>query len=82
MTYRGTVKDGGVVLAGDAQIPDGTEVHVEPVSDPADACAGAESTSSGSLLFRAAERAKSTGISDLAINHNHYLYGHPKVTDG
>ena len=82
MTYRGTVKDGVVVLAGDARIPDGTEVRVEPVSDRADSGSGAESTSSGSPLFRAAERAKSTGIPDLAINHDHYLYDHPKATDG
>ncbi|MFH1108418.1 MAG: hypothetical protein V1790_04365 [Planctomycetota bacterium] len=27
-------------------------------------------------------RAKSTGIRDLAINHDHYLYGHPKVRHG
>ena len=31
MTYRGKVKSGVVVLEGNAQIPDGTEVRVEPL---------------------------------------------------
>ena len=76
MTYRGKVKNGVVVLENNAAIPDGTEVLVEPAEPIRREVPERELSS----LFRAAERAKSTGISDLAINHDHYLYGHPKVT--
>lgn len=69
MTYRGTVQNGVVVLQDAASLPDGTEVRVEPVC-PADRGAPEEVPSS---LFRIGERARPTGIHDLAINHDHYL---------
>ncbi len=78
MTYHGRVKNGVVVLDADARIPDGTMVRVEPI-EPGCVDASPERLSP---LFRASERARGTGIPDLAINHDHYLYGHPKVTDG
>jgi len=78
MTYRGTVKNGVVVLEESASLSDGTLVRVEPV---ADAPASDEAVTHDSGLFRAADRARETGIADLALNHDHYLYGHPKVTD-
>ena len=68
MTYRGRIKGGVVVLEGDTGLPEGTEVRVEPVVD-----AGSPvKPSTASPLYRAAERAKPTGIPDLAINHDHY----------
>jgi hypothetical protein len=33
-------------------------------------------------LFRMGELAVETGISDLATNADHYLYGHPKASHG
>ena len=33
------------------------------------------------ILFRMGEFAIDTGIPDLAVNVDHYLYGHPKATD-
>jgi hypothetical protein len=76
MTYRGVVKNGVVVFEGNPSVPDGTEVRVEPLGSRA-----VDSVEEQlSPLFRVAERAKPTGISDLAINHDHYLYGHPKVS--
>lgn len=33
-------------------------------------------------IFDVARYAVDTGIPDLGLNHDHYLYGHPKVTDG
>ncbi len=33
MTYRGRVKNGVVVLEGDAKIPEGTEVRIAPVEE-------------------------------------------------
>jgi hypothetical protein len=78
MTYRGKVQNGVVILQDSASLPEGTEVRVEPVP-PARAPSQEGSRSS---LFRIGERAKPTGIPDLAINHDHYLYGHPKVDNG
>lgn len=78
MTYRGTVRNGTVILENGASLPDGTLVRVEPMEVREEPGSGREL----SPLFRVAERAKSTGIADLGINHDHYLYGHPKVTDG
>ena len=78
MSYKGTVRNGVVVLEGTAHLPDGTEVRVEPL----EAGSVASSREELSALFRAGERAKPTGIPDLAINHDHYLYGHPKVDRG
>jgi hypothetical protein len=76
MIYRGTVKGNVVLLEAGAQLPDGTSVCVEP-QEPA---------RNGSLagqcdLFQIGEQAVETGISDLATNADHYLYGHPKVSD-
>ena len=78
MTYRGRVKNGVVVLDDPAALGEGTVVRVEPVGMGDD-----DGAADGpSALFRAPERAKETGIPDLAINHDHYLYGHPKVSGG
>jgi hypothetical protein len=75
MTYRGKFTNGVVVLEGNARLPEGTEVRVEPVKSlpkqaPTD------------LLFHMGDLAVDTGIPDLATNLDHYLYGHPKVTEG
>jgi len=72
MTYRGKCKNGVIVLEGDARLPEGTEVRVEPVpptdhQEPED------------LLFHMGDLAVDTGIPDLATNLDHYLYGHPKA---
>jgi hypothetical protein len=76
MTYRGRVKDGAIVLDSGFQLPEGSIVRIElesaepltgkAVSDP---------------LFRITDLAAETGISDLATNIDHYLYGHPKASD-
>jgi len=76
MTYRGVVKKGVVVLEDASGLSEGTVVRVEPLPLPPMEHDGAES------VFRLADRAKPTGIRDLAINHDHYLYGHPKVSHG
>lgn len=79
MTYHGEVKGGVIVLAGGVQLPEGTTVEVSaivpqptmPISDD-----------ELDPIFRMDELATDTGIPDLATNIDHYLYGHPKVTDG
>jgi len=80
MCYRGTIKNGVVVLEPEARLPEGTTVRVEPESS--------EQTEAPILsddeldpAWRIGDLAKPTGIPDLAVNIDHYLYGHPKVTD-
>jgi hypothetical protein len=71
MTYRGHIKSGAVVLDEPADLPEGAEVRVDvlPVDTPG-------KSQVGDLM-------KYAGIigdlpSDLASNHDHYLYGVPK----
>jgi hypothetical protein len=68
MTYRGTFKNGVVVLDEPAPLADGTTVKVEVEPD--------EPT----LYERLKEViGTATGLpSDLAENHDHYLHGTPK----
>jgi hypothetical protein len=78
MTYHGTVRNGVVVLEEGVNLPEGISVEVQapPVSS-------AESVPEGEVdIFDFGRLAVDTGIPDLAINHDHYLYGHPKVSDG
>ncbi len=75
MCYRGTVKNGVVVLEPGAKLPEGTTVRVEPEPQPA------VSDDDLDPAWRIGELAVDTGIPDLAVNLDHYLYGHPKATD-
>jgi len=79
MTYHGKVKDGIIVLADGVQLPEGMAVEV--VAAPS---APAKLLTDDELdpVFLMDELATDTGIPDLATNIDHYLYGHPKVTDG
>ena len=75
MVYSGIVKNGVVVLKEGAEIPDGTEVRVEPVAQNASVPA------EGPTL--AEQFANVIGTvpdlpSDMAAQHDHYLHGAPK----
>jgi len=74
MVYHGCVHNGMVVLDPGVQLAEGTPVIVQ-TSDAADAATTDDS------VYRLAELAAPTGIADLSANIDHYLYGHPKVTD-
>jgi hypothetical protein len=66
MVYQGTVRNGKIELANGNSLPDGTIVRVEPLEnsdDPADGLG---------------DEAASTGITDLASQHDHYIYGDRK----
>jgi hypothetical protein len=76
MTYEGTVQGGIVVLEPGVQLTDGTRVRVEPIS-----LEGLTKDVQKGDIFRMGELAVDTGIPDLATNADHYLYGHPKVSD-
>jgi hypothetical protein len=68
MTYRGTVKNGVVVLPPEARIPDGTEVQIEPVNEPP----------TWGEVFKDVIGAAEGLPPDMARNHDHYLHGAPK----
>jgi hypothetical protein len=74
MTYRGRVHNGVVVIEGGAALPEGTIVTIE--THEVRAAADAEDP-----LYKLGELATASGIPDLALNIDHYLYGHPKVSD-
>jgi len=82
MSYRGTVKNGVVVLEAGAELAEGTTVKVEPASWVAASPKAADCSPEEDPALRMADLAGPTGIPDLAMNLDHYLYGHPKVADG
>jgi hypothetical protein len=76
MVYRGRVRGGVIVLDAPAQIPEGTVVNVETI--PAVESPGHPADDP---FYHMDELAVETGVSDLATNIDHYLYGHPRVDD-
>lgn len=70
MTYRGTVKNGVVVLEGPDLPAEGTLVRVEEVS--------AAGHRSWAEVFEDLIGAAEGLPSDLAENHDHYIHGAPK----
>jgi hypothetical protein len=74
MVYQGHVQNGIVVLDGDARLAEGTLVTVQPFEALPIAVAD-------DPVYRLGELAAPTGITDLATNIDHYLYGDPKATD-
>lgn len=69
MTIEGTVQNGAVVLDNSAQIPNGTRVQVIVPEE-----------SGKPTLLGLLELAGTVNDlpSDMALNHDHYLHGHPK----
>jgi len=74
MTYRGTVKEGVVVLEGGVKLADGTAVEVHPVAAKPETPADADSL--GRRLMKHAGAVKGLPA-DLARNHDHYIHGTP-----
>lgn len=71
MRYKGTVRNGTVVLPPGADLPEGTEEEVTPVNEKPTMKSFRE------RYARFAGMAKDLPP-DLAENHDHYLHGHPK----
>ncbi|MCC7291742.1 MAG: hypothetical protein IT449_06755 [Phycisphaerales bacterium] len=69
MVYQGIIRNGRVELEPGASIPDGTCVEVQPVGASRDPLDGI------------CDEAVDTGITDLAAQHDHYLYGVAKRSD-
>ena len=78
MVYRGHVRNGVVVLDEPVTLPEGLVVNVEP--SPMEQQEVAHDNASETLGQKLMNYAgKATGLpSDLAENHDHYLYGTPK----
>jgi hypothetical protein len=70
VSYKGTVKNGVVVLPPDARLPDGTAVEVIAEESRAD-----DPPFLQALLKLAKPR---DWPEDFALNHAHYAKGHPK----
>jgi hypothetical protein len=81
MVYQGTVQNGVVVLASGVHLPEGSSVKVELASTPNGEKQAKIDVGQLDPIFRMGELADDAGIPDLSINIDHYLYGHPKVTD-
>ncbi len=77
MTYRGHVQNGVIVLNDPITLPDGTEVRVSPLPKRRSGKAAKGTRSLGERLLKHAGKIKGLPA-DLAINHDHYLYGTPK----
>jgi hypothetical protein len=71
MTYRGSVQNGVVVFEGSVPFPEGTVVKIESETPPA-------AESAIDPIYRIYELAAPTGVPDLSLNLDHYLYGTPK----
>ena len=82
MTYRGIVQNGVIVIQGDIDLPDGTEVSIvaSPRAEPARANSESQPTIGEKLAqFASKTEAQSCNLpEDLAENHDHYLHGLPK----
>ncbi len=79
MVYQGTVHNGVIIFAPGVQLPEGSPVRVEVLDE--DATDEARDPKDD-VLLNMSQYAVDMGIPDLAVNIDHYLYGHPKVTDG
>ena len=80
MVYQGTVHNGVVVFENGVQLPEGTPVRVELVKEEPAQPEQSPNTNVD-IVFRMSDYAVDTGIPDLGVNIDHYLYGHPKQTD-
>ena len=70
MSYKGTVKDGVVILPLNAKLRNGTEVKVTPI-------AGKQDDDFTDMLVSVSKKVRGLPR-DLAAQHDHYLYGTPK----
>ena len=78
MTYQGRVRNGVIVLAKGAKLPDGTVVAVQPLPvKPRRKKPVRGRTPLAAALLEFAGCVNGLPA-DLARNHDHYLYGVPK----
>ena len=68
MTYNGHIRNGAVVLNEPVRLPDGSQVLIQPVEEPA---------TLGELFREVAGKGKNLP-DDGSIQHDHYIYGTTK----
>ncbi len=81
MTISGTVQNGVVVLSDGQMLPEGASVQVvfvSPQEHRSDAPATPSIWDELARIGREVESLPCDLPDDLAINHDHYLYGTPK----
>jgi hypothetical protein len=71
VSYKGTVKNGVVVLPPEVNLPEGAQVEVTPLEMRKD-----DPTFLQAILKLAKPRPD--WPEDFALNHAHYIKGHPK----
>jgi hypothetical protein len=76
MTYKGTVKNGVVVLPPEADLPEGAVVDVTPSTSASDGPAAEEDPFLKLVLKLAKPRPH--WPPDYVLNHGHYVSGEPK----
>jgi hypothetical protein len=76
MTLHGQVRGGVIVFEPPVVLPEGAEVQVQVIASPAEPAAGEPPSLYERLqpFIGAAKRLPT----DLAAQHDHYLYGTPK----
>jgi hypothetical protein len=77
MTYRGSVKNGVVVLEAGAKLADGTVVRVQPFALPRAKKANQNNGTLGQRLLKFAGSVKGLP-KDMAKNHDYYIHGAPR----
>jgi hypothetical protein len=80
MVYYGKVRNGAIDLEAGIELPEGGRVRVE-VDTPSWISEPAELDPENDPLRRMADFAMTGLPPDLATNIDHYLYGHPKVSE-
>lgn len=84
MTVRGKIKNGKVLLDNPKALPEGTEVEIRPVKKARRPAKGARKKKTPPRSFAERYAAFIGSVKDLpadmSVNHDHYLYGHPKKT--
>lgn len=79
MFYQGMVHNGVIIFAPGIQLPEGSPVRVEVLKN---GDTNHDLSDEYDALLNMSDLAVDMGIPDLSDNIDHYLYGHPKVTDG
>jgi hypothetical protein len=85
MTYRGQVRNGAVILDDPTALPEGTEVSVRPLRQSNGQGKRAAAAKRPRTLLDVLRPfvGKAKGLPpDMSVNHDHYLYGVPKQSDG
>ncbi len=77
MTVKGRIRDGRIVTSGSLDELEGKHVLITIVDD-SDASSDGYNQENDELLQLIRRCRTSSGLGDLAHQHDHYLYGTPK----